>query len=185
MEKSRIDIMCDIETLGRGADTAVFQIAAAAFSLETGEIFEKFNMICDISNTKVLVDGGTLKWWLNTDKELLTKLLNQGNCSEQYMFEQFYKWIVILQTKYEVYFWGNGPLFDNRIIKEKMEMYGMNYPIFYRNDRDLRTIVDIVTTKYNIDPHKEVQVENTEYHNAMCDVEHQIRVATFCWNKLI
>ena len=70
-------------------------------------------------------------------------------------------------------------------MKAKMESYGMKYPIFYRNDRDLRTLVDIVKTKYNIDPHKECQVENTEKHNAMHDVEHQIRVATYCWNKLM
>lgn len=185
MEKTRIDIMCDLETLGKDADTVVFQIAAAAFDINTGTVLYNFNQICDISNTKIMVDGDTLKWWLNTDKELLTKLLNQGNCSEQWMVEYFHNWIETLQKKYDVYFWGNGILFDNRIMKAKMESYGMKYPIFYRNDRDLRTLVDIVKTKYNVDPHKECQVENTEKHNAMHDVEHQIRVATYCWNKLM
>lgn len=111
MEKTRIDIMCDLETLGKDADTVVFQIAAAAFDINTGTVLYNFNQICDISNTKIMVDGDTLKWWLNTDKELLTKLLNQGNCSEQWMVEYFHNWIETLQKKYDVYFWGNGILF--------------------------------------------------------------------------
>ena len=185
MEKTRIDIMCDIETLGKDGDTAIFQISAAAFDIKTGSIICTFNEICDIGGGKILVDGDTLKWWLNTDKELLAKLLNQGNCSEKWMVEYFHSWIENLQKKYDVYFWGNGILFDNRIIKAKMESYNLKYPIFYRNDRDLRTLVDIVTTKYGIDVNKECQVENTEKHNAMHDVEHQIRVATLCWDKLM
>ena len=111
MEKTRIDIMCDLETLGKDADTVVFQIAAAAFDINTGTVLYNFNQICDISNTKIMVDGDTLKWWLNTDKELLTKLLNQGNCSEQWMVEYFHNWIETLHKKYDVYFWGNGILF--------------------------------------------------------------------------
>lgn len=184
MEKTRIDIMCDIETLGKDGDTAIFQVSAAAFDIKTGSIICTFNEICNIGGGKIFVDGDTLKWWLNTDKELLSKLLNQGNCSEKWMVEYFHSWIENLQKKYDVYFWGNGILFDNRIIKAKMESYNLKYPIFYRNDRDLRTLVDIVTTKYGIDVNKECQVENTEKHNAMHDVEHQIRVATLCWNKL-
>jgi len=183
--KLRLDIMCDIETLGKDSDTAIFQIAAAAFDIETGSIMYRFNEICNISNTKILVDGDTLKWWLNTDKELLTKLLNQGNCSEKWMVEKFHDWITELQKTHEVYFWGNGILFDNRLVKEKMASYGLQYPIFYRNDRDLRTLVEMASIKYDIDPHNACKVENPEKHNAMFDVEHQIRVATYCWHLLM
>lgn len=185
MEKKRIDIMLDIETLGKSGQHAVFQIAAAGFDISTGEIINTFNQVCDIAHSNILVDGDTLKWWLNTDKELLTRLLNRGNCSEDWMVKSFHNWLSTLQEDYDIYLWGNGILFDNRIIKEKMDAIGLNYPIFYRNDRDLRTLVELVKVKYDIDPHEHCKVESTEKHNAMSDVEHQIRVATFCWNKLM
>ena len=107
MEKTRMDIMCDIETLGKDGDTAIFQIAAAAFDIETGSILHTFNEICDISNTKILVGGDTLKGVINTDKELLTKVLNKGRCSEKWMVEKFHDWIIELQKTHEVSCWGD------------------------------------------------------------------------------
>ena len=78
----RVDIMVDIETLGTGADSTIFQISAIAFNILTGEHISEFNQIADIAkNNKLVVDGSTLKWWLNTDKDLLTHLLNEGQDS--------------------------------------------------------------------------------------------------------
>lgn len=180
----RIDIMCDLETLGKGDDTYVFQIAAAAFDIYTGEILDTFNWVCDIGSEKFTVDGSTLKWWLNTDAELLKSLIAQGKGTEQYMFELFHNWLIKLQNNGNntVYFWGNGILFDNRIVKAKFEKYGMEYPIFYRKDRDLRTILDVVESKFGIDPKAECLDPSKPAHDAMNDVEYQIKIAYYYWN---
>jgi hypothetical protein len=78
----RIDIMTDIETLGKSNNTTVFQIAACAFDIETGKILSTFNQIANIERDKdILIDGGTLLWWLKTNKELLTELLDKGDVS--------------------------------------------------------------------------------------------------------
>ena len=188
MDKKRIDIMVDIETLGKEGNSPVIQVAAAAFDIHTGEILKEFNRCCDISyNKNLIVDGSTLKWWLETDSELLKTILARGSVdgTEQYVIEMFHRWITNLQEDYEVYLWGNGILFDNRIIKEKFEAFGLQYPIFYRNDRDLRTIVDIVNSKYNIDIRKECEVEGERKHDAMNYVVYHIRVATRGWNMLM
>lgn len=96
----RIDVMTDIETLGKGVNTTVLQISACAFNIETGEVYNTFNEIADISDNKnIPIDGDTLIWWLNTDKSLLTSLLNRGKesqISQEDMFYNFHNWIVNL-----------------------------------------------------------------------------------------
>lgn len=54
----RIDVMTDIETLGRGNNTTVFQIGACAFNINTGKVLNTFNQIANVSKDKdILIDG--------------------------------------------------------------------------------------------------------------------------------
>jgi hypothetical protein len=187
-QKKRLDIMCDLETLGIDSDAAVFQISAIAFDIETGTEFCAYNEIADIANSRIIVNGSTLKWWLNTDKELLANLLNAGTMTEHELVEDFHSWLTHLSELYDLYFWGNGILFDNRFVKEKFESNGLKYPIFFRNDRDVRTLLELAAKKTGISE-KEIQesciIPNTEKHNAIDDVRFQIGLATKCWQILM
>lgn len=188
MDKKRLDIMCDLETLGRDSDTAVFQIAAIAFNIESGEFVDKFNGLADISSSKILVDGDTLKWWLNTNKELLTELINNGSGTEKDLFVNFHAWLKALTEEYEVYFWGNGILFDNRLVKEKLNIYGLDYPVFYRNDRDVRTILELAAMKTGITEkefHERCKLPDLVTHNAYDDVLYQINLVRTCWKTIL
>lgn len=186
--KKRLDIMTDIETLGTSVDCTIFQIAAMAFDLTTGEIIDSFNLIADISKECVNVSGSTLKWWLNTDKELLTKLLNDGTVSETELIVQFWNWINKFKEEYEVYLWGKGILFDNNIIKAHMERRELIYPIAYNKDRDVRTILELASLKTNI-PEKDLEkkffLPNTVVHDAYDDVKNQINIVHNCYKILI
>lgn len=148
----RKDIMVDIETLGTGDNATIFQIAGMSFDITTGEIFDSINLIGDIEKFGNLgVDGSTLKWWLNTDKELLTDLLNKGTMDEYELLEEFSKWIVKQSNTndmQDVYMWGNGILFDNAKLQTAINSCsGLKYPIFFRNDRDLRTLLELASLK--------------------------------------
>lgn len=188
---NRIDIMTDIETLGKGNNTTVFQIGACAFNIYTGETLSEFNQIVDVTTEKdMLIDGDTLIWWLKTNKELLTNLLNQGNVSQKDLFVNFNNWI--LQTnnnKQNIFLWGNGILFDNKLIQSKMKQYGIEYPIFYRNDRDMRTIVELAGLKCGIETEKEFRetYRPSEYvlHDGLDDVKAQIYVLSKAWNIVL
>lgn len=192
----RIDIMTDIETLGKGNMPPVFQIAAAAFDIETGNIFETFNETADISKLEN-IEGDTLVWWLNTNKELLTELLNKGKrsgISEEQLIKNIVEWIKSLAHKYnidtkEIYFWGNGILFDNRIIKNKCMQYGIEYPIFYRSDRDMRTIVELAGRKTGIGDENafrnSVKIEGLTAHDAFDDVRQQIAVVSAAYKAIM
>lgn len=193
----RCDIMVDLETLGLSNNTSVFQIAACSFDIVTGNIHEKFNEIMDIATLdNALFDGSTLKWWLNTDKELLANLVNKGKGTERELFAKFAKWInSIVQTSaakneaVEIFLWGNGILFDNAKIKDKCTQYGIQYPIFYRNDRDVRTLVDLAAQKLGFDSPKPIfetlTYDNRVKHNALDDVLCQIKTVSICWNILL
>lgn len=179
-------IMTDIETLGTSEGSTIFQIAAAAFNMETGEIKSEINLKMDISTTEDLnVDGDTLKWWLKTDKELLTKLLEEGSLTEIEMMTQFNEWIESQEDQPKL--WGNGILFDNQKIKHKLELLGLKYPIFYRNDRDVRTILALASAVSGISDYKireNIEREEEVAHDAMDDVYKQIRLVCYCYELI-
>ena len=177
-------IMTDIETLGTSEGSTIFQIAAAAFNMQTGDILGEINLKLDIAKADLKVDGSTLKWWLNTDKELLTNLLNEGDLSEDEMLIQFDKWVRQFENRR---LWGNGILFDNAKLKKAMESIGMEYPIRYNKDRDVRTILALasdITGKSEKEIKKEVEDINHRAHNAIDDVHKQINFVRHCYKLL-
>ena len=188
----RVDIMVDIETLGNKVDSTIFQISAIAFDIKSGQEVEVFNEIADISLNKIMnVTGDTIKWWLNTNKELLQELLNSGEKSSEDVLNSFHKWIadiIEVNGKENVYLWGNGILFDNKMIQHQFESQGLKYPIFYRNDRDVRTIVDLAGAKLGL-TEKELKDKfkdsNLVHHNALDDVKYQIGLVVGCYKALI
>src|SRR5690606_3877118 len=93
----RLDVMVDIETLGNKTDSTIIQIAAIAFDITTGKYIYTFNKTANIEeNDHVNVTGSTIKWWLNTNKELLTELLNNGKGSSEELIRNFHHWLYSL-----------------------------------------------------------------------------------------
>lgn len=189
----RKDIMVDIETLGKGENATVFQISAVSFNLKTGERYSVIDLIGDIEKYSGLnVDGDTLKWWLNTDKELLTELLNKGKYDEYGLFEEFYKWL-LKQSETgdmkDVYLWGNGILFDNAKLQTNLNNCGsLEYPIFYKNDRDVRTILELASLKSGLSEQEikdSVADNNEREHDAMDDTNFQIRLVVKCYQIIM
>ncbi|MBD1379086.1 3'-5' exonuclease [Metabacillus arenae] len=185
----RIDVMTDIETLGTNSDSTIIQISAIAFNINTGEYISEFNKIADIALNKTNnITGGTLIWWLNTNKELLTELLNEGEGSSEELLQSFNEWLLELSLDGEIHLWGNGILFDNKMIQHQLESIGLRYPIHYKNDRDVRTIVDLASAKLGI-TEKELKDryidDSLVHHNAFDDVKYQINLVVGCYNELI
>lgn len=189
--KNRTDIMTDIETLGTQSDSTVFQVSAKSFNITTGEIYDSFNMIVDIDYEKDMkVDGRCLKWWLQTNKELLHKLINSEQSYEpDTVFQKFREWILSQNDKCkEIYLWGNGIKFDNVMIDTQMKKYGLDYPIFYRNDRDVRTILELASLKIHKTEQEikdMVTLDSETKHDALNDVSFQIRLVCKCYEILM
>lgn len=187
---TRVDIMVDIETLGTKSDSTIFQIAAMAFDINNGVIIKEFNMIADIEKNErpLQVTGSTLKWWLKTDKNLLFDLLHAGDRSSEAILNHFYHWIkgfgISPDDMSNVYLWGNGILFDNKMIQHQFELLGLDYPIHYKNDRDMRTLLELASLKEQVSE-KVLKDRFTNlslrHHNAYDDVRYQINVVTCCY----
>lgn len=188
---TRIDIMVDIETLGTEVDSTIIQIAGVAFDIEKGDSVAEFNSIADISkNNDNNITGDTLKWWLDTDAKLFNYLLTKGTGSSKELLEEFYNWLKELVTEYgqdNVYFWGNGILFDNKMIEYQLKSIGLDYPIHYKNDRDVRTLVDIAGRKVGISEKGVKERFNNDFlqtHNALDDVIYQISLVSTLYKEL-
>lgn len=186
----RADIMTDIETLGIKSNSTVFQVSAVAFDITTGLTYDSFNQIIDISKEDLIADGSTIKWWLNTDKELLSKLINDESAlPAKTVFINFKNWILNQADDLRnIYLWGNGIKFDNVMIDTQMKKYDLEYPIFYRNDRDVRTILELASFKSNLTEEQIKQLvtdKNETKHDAFDDCIYQIRLVKKCWDILI
>lgn len=185
--KTRIDVMVDLETLGTDFNAPIFQIAAAGFELLTGDINDTFDESADISSLTSedgTVNGDTLKWWLRTNPELLADLLDRGDLTPYGLLQEFHDWLTVLGNRYdEVYLWGNGILFDNAIIRHKFESYGWKYPIFYRNDRDVRTVFELAQIKTGEtaqEMYDSIYDKELVAHDAMNDVMNQVALVSKC-----
>ncbi|MDW4633502.1 3'-5' exoribonuclease, partial [Escherichia coli] len=51
----------------------------------------------------------------------------------------------------DVQVWGNGASFDNAILAAVYRKHAQNIPWRFRNDRDVRTIVELAKSLKNID----------------------------------
>lgn len=184
----RVDVMVDIETLGKSSDSTIIQIAAIAFNMQDGSSLSAFNQIVDIEKEIAMnTDGSTIKWWLNTNMELLRQLLNKGEYSSEDVLTNFHEWLTGLGNTEDIYLWGNGILFDNKMIQQQMIDLGLDYPIFYKNDRDVRTIVDLAGKKLGISERDlKGQYNNESYveHDAIDDVKYQIDLVVGCYKAL-
>ena len=188
-----IHIMTDIETLGLRNEATIIQIAGIAFDIETGEHISEFDMVADIGkNENMEVDGGTLKWWLDTDADLLKMLLNKrGTVSSDDLIREFHDWMISLSNhpNYEdLVLWGNGPMFDNAKLKYHMERLGLRYPIHYKNDRDVRTILDLASAKAGLSESvikSLIDSHDIREHDALDDVTYQIRLVNYCYIELV
>lgn len=187
----RIDVMTDIETLGTNSDSTIIQVSAIAFDIETGEYLSTFNQIADIelNEQPIKVTGSTIKWWLKTNKDLFETLITNGINSSEEVLRSFHRWLCNLKNgNVDLYLWGNGILFDNKMIQYQFENLGLYYPIYYKNDRDVRTIVELASKKLGISE-KELKekftYENLVHHNAFDDVKFQINLVVNCYEILI
>ena len=178
----RIDVMADLETLGTNDCPPVFQLNAKAFDITTGTIIDEFNEVADVTTTESEVSQATLMWWFKTDINLFTELIDKGmksGNSEKDLIEKFVNWFNALDADYKHRFlWGNGVNFDNRIIQKKCEQYNIKYPVFFRNDMDMRTILEVAAMKTGYSDQvayrAAIEFKGTK-HNADDDVTNQIR----------
>lgn len=176
------NIMLDIETLGNGQNSVIVSIGAVKFDLETGEIGEKFYKRVDIQsclNLGLQVMGETIAWWMQQNDaaraEFGKATVSLIECLD--ILTEFITPIGEDPKKFKV--WGNPASFDLGIVSNAYNKTGLPVPWFYRNERDIRTLVGLNPAIKDSYPK-----QTTEQHHPIIDCIYQISVCCETWNSL-
>ena len=178
----RLDVMVDIETLGTDLNASMIMLAWVVFDMKS---LERSEFKIYIRHNDAVVNIDTLRWWLDTDAELLNDILAKAFITEKEAIAEFVRVINLLKKDADVYLWGNGILFDNGIIKSKCTYYGIPYPIDYDKDRDVRTLLDLYTTRTGTTKAllKDMFKPSKE-HDALADCIAQINMVRYMYGGL-
>ena len=177
------DLMIDIETLGCGTLPLITNIGAVQFDLETGKIGTKFYkriLWADSCESKDFsIDPETVLFWLEQNDDV-TKELTTSQIHRCPLKEALIELSELVQRLKIKAVWGNGVLFDNRILIEHFNHLGIE-PWHFRMNSDVRTLVQLgkraqINTK-DIKPPQ-------QRHHALHDCIHQIKYCHYIHSKL-
>lgn len=135
-----VHAMLDLETLGIKEDCAVLQIACQTFNpYQVGEFGNCFNAFTDVkSQPERIIYPDTLKWWMSQDLVLFKEIINSPNAVS--LKEGLDALVTYLRDNKVKFIWANSPSFDVSIIRNACEYHKVKFPIFFWNERDVRTI---------------------------------------------
>jgi hypothetical protein len=168
-------LMLDIETLGTKSNSVVLNITAVAFDIETGDTGATFNQNISIESSLLAglkVDAGTLKFWLQQDKEALKHSLVEP----QTLTDVLYEFSAFCNKNYQV--WGRSPRFDWGLVQNLYNNQNLEIPWDFRKERDVRTLEAL---------RPEIKANTTREgleHTGIGDCIHQIKYCVAIWNDL-
>jgi len=167
-------LMIDIETLSTQTNAVVLSIGAVVFQF--GEVSKPEELdyiyhalsISDGTQSKRHLCTNTISWWLEQDRSVLKEAL-KGEFTAPDALEELSSFCKQHEIKN---IWGYGNMFDNAIMRDLYKDAGLEYPVSYRDDMDMRTLVYmaqyLMGMKYNI-PH----YKHGTLHNALDDAVSQ------------
>ena len=187
--------MCDIETLGKGYLPAIIQIAAVPFNFADNANtdltkYGTFNQYLSLKENKkvgFMPDQDTLEWWVQQSRDALDVLSCASNskATAYEVFGDFGKWLYeIKKIDKSLKIWGNGSLFDNRILLDAFRHLEMDVEWGYKDDMDMRTIMRVANFTADFDKTKIVKNPNWVKHDGLHDCYSQIGDVKAAYNAI-
>lgn len=172
---SHLDLMVDIETLGRKAGCVVLSAAGVWFDRYDAKQFLAFDFnlsIVESLDAGLTIDPETAKWWFEQDYKAFRDMAHR---MEVCMDRRAAKDVVEEALKRAKRVWSCGPDFDATILTAALDL---DWP-FWKN-RDVRTMRDLL--------HKE-EVEEIEkrsglLHSPVEDARRQASVVVAAYVKI-
>lgn len=148
-----MNLMVDIETLGKKPGCAILSIAVVPFMTDSDiePFYERIHPTsCAVAG--LTVDEDTWKWWHNQDAAVREEAFSGTTPLSTVLF---------LLSEYvgqfeEAYMWGNGASFDIPILEAAYDGLKVSYPWKYYNARCYRTLKNLfpeVTAPVQLDKH--------------------------------
>ena len=169
-----INVMHDLETLDTKDTAVVLSIGAIKFTVDG--LFETFYRRLELNDqirSGRTISGSTIEWWAQQDVKARAVFSEPAISTEKALLD----YADFLSTE-DCVMWGNGAMFDNAILLNMYDMYGMPRPWSYRNDRCYRTVLALHKSLY---PGFETNTPSVA-HNALADAVAQARTLQKIWN---
>ncbi len=139
------DLMLDLETLGRGPESAILSIGAVVFDPVRGligyEEENKFELNVDPASCQkfgMKIEGETVMWWLKQNDYARSALWAPEQVQIIKALHLFRAWYVTKQIKHV---WAHGATFDPVIMAQAYLLcQGASPPWDYWDVRDTRTV---------------------------------------------
>jgi hypothetical protein len=163
-----LDVMLDLETMGRRPGCAIVSIGAVDFSLTEGRTGEPFYINVDLEScveAGLTMDAGTVMWWMKQSEAARSAFTRNAYRLDEAL-TQFSQYLERCGPLNDIRLWGNGPSFDNAILGYAFEAASMEQPWKFWNDRCFRTISGMF-------PSVEKRRRGGTHHNALDDAIYQ------------
>lgn len=175
---NRLNIMIDIETVGKSPGCGIVQIAAVPFRTN-GEYFAPFEIKISADSCMaegLVADQETMVWWDKQPREVRDTVFS-GVTTIREALGEFY--LYLIRTNSTIIPWCKGAGFDVPILEYAMRKFGIPVPWGHRSVRCFRTLESLFTIPPNMVPTKPRGL-----HDALVDADYQARTATTILNLL-
>jgi hypothetical protein len=170
------DLMIDIETMGKGENAVMIQLAAVFFDRETGETGREFCRSLAMSTCEdfgFTKNQSTVDWWATQDQSVLNGILEQG----EHALDVMNSFVDFLGDDIKKLIIWSHATFDFPIVQKYLQTITASY-MPYKGARDIRTLVDL--SGIDLDSYD----WSNKTHNALDDCKFQIKYCVDAMNAL-
>ena len=179
MSRHNLVAVVDLETLGKSAGSVIASIGVVI--VDVGQrmgIVDEFYSRVALSQGRQR-DAGTLDWWEQQkvkNPEAWVEVFSSGDRpSLPYLLEALSSF---LDSHFgqvgPVELMGNGSEFDNVLLADAYEQWGIAQPWQFQGNQSLRTAVWMGRKLLDIDPKYDLQFEGIQHH-ALHDARHEAK----------
>lgn len=162
--------MLDLETMGTQPGSAITAIGAVRFDLTGSQQFDTFYSRIDIKDCidcGLIIDPGTVIWWLKRSEEARNELIRPAGPLADAL-RAFSLWLP--NEEFEI--WGKGPSFDLACLERAYEACDERIPWRFPNERCVRTIAALRPEIAAPPP----EIKHHALHDAMSQARHMIAI---------
>lgn len=172
----------DMETLSTEHNAALLSIGAVIHDFGTGQQVDTFyaNITPESSIAAGLDVSESTKAWWTKQGQAAQDVLSVDQRSLRDVLVDFAKWLAGHGVQYAI---GNGPRADNQWLESACKAVGMQSPIKYWGDLDMRTLTFIGTHILGLD-HWHSTFKGVK-HNALHDAINEAEFCNVVFQKLI
>ena len=167
------DIMVDLETTGTSPDeTAIIQIAAVRFNLQTGEVDPNVFDMCLSIPPRRYWDESTRAWWAKMPDVLMDIWKRQR--PPELVMRAFADWVRATDTGGEdLHFWSKPISFDWAFLQSYFRQFEVGNPFHYRHAQDMNTFIRSRYYPLEAPPLEKTLEFDGDQHNALDDAKDQ------------